>query len=404
MPKRSARRTAGDGGLYRRADGTWVATLDLGYGPTGKRRRWTAKSKDKSKVIDKQLRARQEIALYGVVAPKNVTVSQWLDRWLEEIVRPHRRPKTYIGYQSLVRGYLAPAIGQVKLVALTPGHVRRMEDAIASTGRVATARAAHRVLSSALHDAASEGLVVRNVAAMVEKPPSTAQDRTALTVAEAKLVMPHANPAISSRVTVALMLGLRQGEAMGLQWDRVDLQARTVDISWQLQRLPFRHGCGGRCQKSRAGSCPRRVLDVPTGFEHQVLDGGLCLTRPKTAKGRRVIPLPGAVVTALRAHQKASLAAENPHHLVWTRPGGRPLDAAADTQAWATALAAAGVRPVPLHSARHTTATLLLEAGVDGKVIQEILGHTDIETTRGYQHVDLTLARDAMERLGRTLA
>ena len=142
------------------------------------------------------------------------------------------------------------------------------------------------------------------------------------------------------------------------------------------------------------------MLKFPPGFENEILEGGLVLTRPKTNAGTRVIPLPAQFVDVLKAHRKASLKEANPHGLVWHTPEGKPIDPKDDSAAWHAALKRAKVKDVPLHSARHTTATLLLELGVDPLVIRDVLGHTDVVTSQGYQHVNLDLSRAAMNRLG----
>jgi len=80
---------------------------------------------------------------------------------------------------------------------------------------------------------------------------------------------------------------------------------------------------------------------------------------------------------------------------VWTH-NDRPIDRRADHRRWQAALDAAGLPAVPLHSARHSCATLLMEAGVDAHVVAAVLGHSDIVVTRGYQHVDHTLSRAGM--------
>jgi integrase len=203
-----------------------------------------------------------------------------------------------------------------------------------------------------------------------------------------------------ARWMFALYTGTRQGEGLGLQWDRVDLDAGQADISWALQRIPYTHGCdrhNGKptCRARRPSGCSQRRLRVPPGMEWQQLDGNLCFVRPKTARSVRVIDLVPGLVHALRELQARD--GVNPHGLVFHRPDGRPLDGRADYMAWLKLLEAAGVEAVPLHGTRHTTATLMLAHGVPEPVMMQILGHTLASTTRGYAHADRTLTRAAME-------
>ena len=207
---------------------------------------------------------------------------------------------------------------------------------------------------------------------------------------------------MASRWMAALLLGARQGELLGLTWDRADIPNRTLDLSWQLQRIPFRHGCGGSCRNSRAGSCPERILDVQPDLQVIQLDGGLCLKRPKSTSGVRMLPLPDPLAAALLLHREQATG-PNPHDLVWRRLDGRPIDPTDDSAAWHQALATAEVPDVELHAARHTAATLLLESGVPSVVIASVLGHSDVVVTGQYTHVDLSLARTALDGLGREL-
>jgi integrase len=269
-----------------------------------------------------------------------------------------------------------------------------------------TALQAHRVLAKALKDAEREGLVTRNVATLVDAPRKAVNGRQALTTAHARAILTAAEQdPLAARWALALLYGVRQGEALGLTWACVDLDAGTIDLAWQLQRLTWRHGCGEptTCGRKRGAECPQRHIGAPPGFEVQPLDGARCLTRPKSKAGTRVLPLIEPMRVLLERQAALTAGEPNPHGLVWHEADGRPLDSKDDRAAWYGALEAAGAPRVELHGARHTTATLLLELGIDAAVIASILGHSDVVTTRGYQHVDLSLSRAAVESLGRVL-
>ncbi len=177
---------------------------------------------------------------------------------------------------------------------------------------------------------------------------------------------------------MALALGLRQGEALGLLWDAVDLDAGTVTVRRALQR--------------QAGK-------------------GLVLVEPKSRAGRRTIKLPDALRDALRVHRvrqaEQRLAAGNEWEdrgFVFCQPTGRPVDRRRDWQDWKSLLKAAGVRDARLHDARHTAATLLLQQGVPARVVMDILGHSQISLTLGtYSQVVPELAQEAAERMGNAL-
>ncbi len=401
---KTARRQRGDGSLYQRADGMWIGSVDLGWTPEGTRRRKTVSSRTQAGALAKLREVRRQIGVYGDVPTRSLTVHDWLERWLRDIASQRIRPRTMDTYRHKV-ALIEEAIGRVRLDRLTPAHVRTVHQRIAGKGLSSTtALQAHRILAAALKDAEREGLVVRNVARLVDAPRKAVSDRSALTSAQAKAVLRgSASDPMAARWALALLYGVRQGEALGLTWECVDLDAGTIDLAWQLQRLTWRHGCGETCGRKRGAECPKRNLGAPPGFESRHLEGALCLTRPKSAAGTRVVPLIDPMHELLERQAELSAGRPNPHGLVWHDAEGHPLDAKADREAWYAALTSAGAPRIALHGARHTTATLLLELGVDAKVIGSILGHSDVVTTQGYQHVDLSLQRAALDGLGKAI-
>lgn len=402
---KTSRRAKGEGSLYqRKSDGMFIGTVDLGYDGAGKRRRPTVSSRDYATVVAK-LRALRRAADESDLTTSTLTVETWLTHWLDNIASGRIRPRTLTTYRGYARRYIIPALGKRRLSTVTPQQIRAMHAAILAKGcSPTTARQAHAILVKAFSDARREGHVALNIGDRMDPPRKDTVPRSALTVPQAITMLRSVEDApLGSRWAAALLMGARQGECLGLEWDRVDLEGATVDLAWQLQRLQYRHGCGPRkddawpCGLKRAGSCPSRELDVPRGFEHRPVDGGLVLTRPKSRAGQRVVPLVPSMVRAL---------AKLPHRhgLVWTRPDGRPIDPRDDSAAWHDVLEAAKLPSVPLHAVRHTTATLLRQDGVDMPTIERIMGHASAAVTMGYLHDDLTLSRRALESLDRRLA
>ena len=399
----------GEGTMFQRSsDGLWIARLEVGSGPDGRRRRWQAASRTRREALQALRDTRLHRAASRLPEGPAWTVAGWLRHWLESIVQPTVRPTTWRDYESVVRRHLIPALGSIRLADLMADDVRRMHRDVTASVSLVTANKAHRVLRAALSDALSDGMTARNVAARLRTPtpPST---RTPLTAGQAAAILAATiDDRLGSRWAAALLTGARQGELLGLTWDRVDLQSAAIDLAWQLQALGYRHGCTtlhaeSTCGTPRAGSCPERELDVPPGFEHRRLHGRLCLTRPKSAASMRVIPIPPRLVDQLARHRDATAAQPGPHALVWSTPTGQPIPAGTDLAEWHQALAHAGLPPVPLHAARHTTATLLMDLGMDVTVIQAILGHAASLTTRGYLHADLTMSRAALALLAEHL-
>lgn len=408
-------RIKGDGSIYQRNDGLWIAALDRGYKPDGTRDRWTGASRTEDGALVKLRKARAERDSGGVITTATTTVSGWLDEWLTEIARPVVRPKTYRDYERCVRLHIKPRIGKAKLAQLTPQQVRRMERDIARDKTPATAKSVHVTLHAALNDAITEGRITRNPAAAVTPPTVTRDEREPMTTANARrIIAKTAGTTRGLRWHLALMTGGRSGEVLGLEIDRITLYPMKngketggeVEIDWQLQRLPYDHGCvtAGQeptCGRKRGGNCPDRKLIVPDGFEMRPIAGSsLVLTRPKTNSSVRTLPIEPGLAGAIRAHRKSLKRISG---LLFTDDRGLPIDPKNDDAEWDDLLDTMKIPRVRRHDVRHTTASLLLEDGVDPKVVQELFGHAHVATTREYQHVSMELKREAVGGLGKRL-
>ncbi|MEG8035061.1 tyrosine-type recombinase/integrase [Sphingomonas sp. LR61] len=269
-----------------------------------------------------------------------------------------------------------------------------------------------------LEAARVEGLCSRNVANDVKPPAAAVSTRGALSTEDALRVLKvAAERPDGARWWVALLAGLRQAERIGARLSSLSLddERPLLAVEWQLDEIPSEHGCERRddgawsCGKKRGASCPRKRLKVPYGFEYQHLVGRLCLIRPKSGH-TRYVPLIPALAAALRADIARADGKPNPYGLIWRHDDGSPILPADDQQEWRDILFEAGIitqeqcvpgSDVPTtHWARHTTATVLMELGVDAKIIGEIVGHQSEAVTRRYQHVSSAAAREAMDRLG----
>ena len=256
-----------------------------------------------------------------------------------------------------------------------------------------TVRKVHAILSSAYEIEVKRGNVARNPCKLVEAPRLGQAQKKALTQAQARAVLTAiAERRNSSRWSVGLACGLRQGEALGLRWSFVDLDSGEMRVWWQLQRQPWRHGCGDAA-KCAAGwhrrPCPRNCPKAArkSGRPHvcipadaprlcqpgcaghaaqcpQRRDGGLVFREIKERR-RKTVALPPELVTVLRAHRAAQacerLAAANvweDHDLVWCQENGRPIDSRADWQEWSGILDEAAIQHAGTHAMRHSAATM----------------------------------------------
>ena len=405
MSPAGKRQPYGAGSYFQRADGKWIARVEAGWTPQGTRSRITRVRTSETE-IRKVLRDLQREKHAGTLAPTGrATVKSFAEQWLTAHAK-RVRPNTYATDAGAVRKWIIPTLGHRRLTDLTPGDVRTLHQAITDAGlSTSSARNYHWTLMEMLKAAIVEGHPVPQRVLMLDAPALAVNDRDAIPHDQALRILDVAGRRPDrARWVAALLQGMRQGEVLGLTWDAVNLDRGTLDVSWQLQSLPYLN--------RRAGT-----FRVPDGYEVRHLTGAYHLTRPKTARGQRIIPLVPWMTAALQQWQQA--APDNPWGLVWTGQDTRngrhrltPAQAPKDRAAWVQLQADAKVkhpsgRHYGLHEARHTTATLLLEAGVDPETVKAIMGHTSITTTRGYQHVSQQLARQAMEavadRLGLSL-
>jgi integrase len=360
-------------------------------------------------------------------AGKIPTVRDMLERHLA-VTLPARgtAPKTIYSYQSDCKNHIYRLWGGQKIDRLLPEHI---EDGVAQMLAEGLAKSHVRkvlaILSSAYEVQVERGNIPRNPCRLVQPPKLRKGGHSSLTQEEVRAVAAAAaGRPNGARWSVGLGCGLRQGEALGLQWRYVSFDPPRLDIRQQLQRLVWRHGCADshacalpHCKKKPCPKkCSRHARACPPPCpadctDHARLcprrrDGGLTLREIKE-DGRKDVPLPPELVPVLRAHrdeqylQKITADAEwNDRDLVFCQWNGDPVDPRRDWQEWTDILKAAGLPHYRLHAMRHSTATILLEKRVALAVVQEILGHSDIRVTRGYSHVSSALHDDAASRMG----
>ena len=293
----------------------------------------------------------------------NITVGEYLDRWLNDSVRDTVRQRTWERYEQFVRVHLTPALGKIKLAKLTPAHVRGLyRDKLNCGLAPRTVLHFHRAFSKALKQAAADGLIPRNPAAPVKPPQPRGEEIRPLNREQARALFEAASgDRLAALYIVAVTAGLRRGELQGLKWDDLDLEAGMLQV--------------------------RRTLSEPKG--------GYIFEAPKSGKGRN-IRLTQRAIAALRVHRKRQL--EEPMHKagLWKEQGlvfpsavGTPIWGGNLNHAFKATLQRAGLpKSTRFHDLRHTCATLLLRQGVHPNFVQELLGHADVSLTLNvYSHV-----------------
>ncbi|MCX4474849.1 site-specific integrase [Micromonospora sp. NBC_01655] len=423
-------------------DGLYHAKVTVGRKPNGQLDRRHRSGKTEADVRGKLRDLLKKVdAGHKPRVGRTPTVEQWFTTWLTDIAPYGAKQlarRSLDDYWSRCRNWIFPHLGGLLVDALETEDLDRLYKAMyskkpkpCSEGHVLKT---HAVIRRGLEIALRRGRVTRNVAKLMDPPGAPTTARESLSRDESRAVLEVARRRRNgARWYVGLAIGPRQGETLGLRWPDLDLDNEVVTIQWQLQRLTWRHGCddphacGARPRpKNRKGlhrfepcpkdckrhkgkrgcppPCPRDCEGHASTCPNKQ-DGGLVITRPKGWRRRphpRVVALPPGVAQLLREHQEAQKAEMREagtwwkaNDYVFCHRDGRPIDPRVDWAEWKEILREAGVPEARVHVMRHSTATALLEMGVDISIVQETLGHTDIRTTRGYQDVGVELTRRA---------
>lgn len=398
----------GEGTIYRRRDGRYEgAAYVLTSDGTYKRRRVYGKTWEEAHRKLTDLMATSDRGMPA--ADVTETVGSYLAYWLEHVARHKVRPSTLHSYTKCVTAYIVPRLGKKKLGRLAPKDVRlfldwcrsacqccargldaarpkehpnpRRRQQCCAVGRCCgrqlsprTVQYLHAVLRNALQHAYREELVPRNVAKMVQVQTPRYRVGQGLTTEQARNVLKLvADSRLRALYVLALYLGLRRGELLGLRWMDVDLDSGVLEIRTALQRV----------------------------------NGELGLSAPKTRRSERPVPLPAVCVDALRAHrarqeEERASAGERwkDWGLVFATAHGTPIEPRNLNRHWYGVRDAAGLS-ARFHDLRHTCVTLLLGLGVPPHVVRDIVGHSALDVTMNiYAHVDLSEKRAALDRLG----
>ncbi|MCX4416166.1 site-specific integrase [[Kitasatospora] papulosa] len=376
MATQRKRNPNGAGTITRRKDGRYQAAVYV-LQPDGTRARKFAYGKTWAECDTKRRELLAKVDQGVPVPTRSAKLSEWLPYWLDNVVKPRRKLSTYDKYEAHVRLYLVPMVGGKRLEALSVADVRRFLVQLENKTTAATAKESHRVLRTALTAACREELVSRNVASLVEPPRAKSRELSPWSLDETLtfLAVARKDPLYAAFV-LAITMGLRRGELVGLRWTDVDLENRVLYVRQQTQRR-------------------RGVLydDDPKG------------------RRRRAVPLPAMCIAPLRWHRMRQVAAKARAGESWQEGGhvfvtrtGRPVEPRNVYRSFTRVAESAGLRVIRLHDARHGCATILTAAGVAPRVVMEILGHSQISITMDvYTHVVQDTQREAISHMDRLL-
>jgi integrase len=355
------RRRYGLGAVRRRSDGRWEGQLRLA---DGARRYVYARNRDE--LITQLQEERWRIANGIPRRASSLTLGQYLPEWLE-VCRGRLRPKTFDAY-ALCAHRVDLQLGRVPLVRLNPMIIQSAYARLEAGGlSPRTVFQTHAVLHRALDQAQHWGLVKSNPTELVAPPRPHQKEMTALSAAQLAILLTTSRGTRWHSLWVVLgTAGLRIGEALGLKWQDLDLETGRLQVKRALQR-----------QKGN----------------------GLVFVAPKTPRSRRLIHLSGVAIEAL-GEQRQHVSGE----MIFPNLNGDLQESSSVTAALKVALSRAGLPRIRVHDLRHTTASVLLEAGTHPKLVQDLLGHSTVALTLNtYSHFTSGLSREAARTMDSVL-
>ena len=391
-------------GSFKRTPNGFDAWISLGTDPNGKRIRRHLVAPTQDELMDKIAKLRER-ARIGSVLDDKLTVGAWLRHWLGIVEKRDVAPATFEKYRWAVEKHLVPALGNVTLIELTTERIevgleRLQNDR--TPNRPATASTQHAVLTvlrGALQEALRREKLSRNVARNVRIKMPEEVEIVPLTTDEVTAVFKTCENRINGvRWILALMLGLRQSETLGLWWSDIDLEAGTLRVRRQLLRQYWRHGCSNRCEPGTKGK------DCPTRWRTPRFD-----TKTKTPAGRRELHLDEALVSLLKNHrrQQTERRLKSGHWprdwdeqpWVFTGSSGHPVDHNNDRRDWGNIVTLAKISPTRIHDLRHTNATMLLMNNVDTRTVMSMLGWSRTAIAARYQHPVAEMQKNAATKV-----
>jgi len=336
----------------------------------------SAKTVQESKRLAKEKVLSLPLNKQGLILKQNKTsLAEFLSEWLETEHKHHIAYSTYTRYRSLAKNHINPLIGDYFLQDLTPRLLTWFLNEMKSNGQGARSQQQARALISiALKAAEDQELIDGNPVRKVRNPQNREGKINPLTIDDVKrLLKTYEGTYLSARLHIALLCGLRQGEALGLRWADIDMERRTIRVENQMQKI----------------------------------EGIYTFTDLKTHRSRRTIVISQETQKALSSHKKIierlygkTGPQSSDLDLVFPKEDGTPRSPKTDYAQWQSALKLCGIAPRRLHDARHTAATLMYSQSIGIETISRALGHSSSAiTSRLYVHSAEEPLRNAAEAM-----
>jgi integrase len=318
----------------------------------------------------------------------NETLQVYMERWLEQTIKPNKAASTYQSYVRTAKAHIFPTLGKIKLTELRRDMIQALIAKKATehkklpikggTARTLDTSLSHNslriiraVLGSCLSDAVRDSIILHNPARIVQLPKKQRVSPSFLTGEQAKKLRAALQPTAHDTLILTMLLtGMRIGEASGLRWQDISGDGNCITVQGQLQRV-----------------------------------GGV-LTYSSTTKTHepRVLPISPSLHAALLAlkQRQREFGVEDKDGLIFIADIGARMDAAVVNKRLKQVCVQAGLPPISAHKLRHTAATLILQSSGDIGLAQKILGHKQISLTADlYSHATVEMLRGGTDALDR---
>lgn len=368
VAKRTPRRSPGEASYRKRANGEWEGRITANYKP------YSVYGKARAECVRKIAELKEKLQVG--VQKSTPALAEWMKTWLDDYVAINNKPSTVANYTTIANKHLIPDLGRIRIDKITQTEVQRLI-ARKTRSKLApkTVRLIHHVLRCCLNAAKAHKMLVANPAVGVILPRVERSEMSTIKPADV-LQLQNADLYESEPLFPCILLmvytGLRRGEAMALRWSDIDLENATLVVQ-------------------------REIVKVA---------GGTIYQSPKTRNSNRLVPFGDTLKSILLDHKRRqellikSAKGYRDQNLVFARETGNPYYPDSMRKILHRILAKAGLENVRVHDLRHTCATLLMLSGVHPKIVQEMLGHSNINVTLGiYSHTMPSMKRSAADSI-----
>lgn len=358
-----SRNSNGDGSVFRRKDGRWQASCCVGFAADGKLIRKYFYGYTRKEAVEKMQKFKDNDGKKSKFDDA-LKLNEWLNIWLNTYKKHAVKPRTFEQYESVIRLYLSPTLGEIPLRDL---HAFQVQNLLNSLYEKGLSRRSVEIVRIVLHAALNQARKIKILSEVPTEdlvlPRKEKYKPRVLTEEEQNILIEELQKNYVGRALVfALFTGLRRGEILALEWSDFDTEEKSINICKGLSRVR-KYDCSGK----------KTSLEVST---------------PKLETSIRTVPLIDKAIDLLKFHkaeqEKYKSLVGNFYHdqnVIFSSSTGGYIDPGNLNRKLKLAAEKIGIPPLSSHAMRHTFATRGLEAGVSMKAMQEFLGHSSIQIT-----------------------